>query len=136
VKPWGWTAAFIDEPSVGSTKATASQTLGVDPGQLSGLLEPCVRLVYHSELEFLSSSSTVAAKYMPSIDVVIELSADACLSHYEGFAERVYTWSLDGRRVVFPAQALRQVVSPDGVHGVFRLRFSASGQFESIERLR
>lgn len=78
----------------------------------------------------------VWAKSMPSIDVVIELSAEACLSHYEGLAERVYTWSLDGRRVVFPAQALRQVVTPDGVHGVFRLRFTATGQFESIQRLR
>lgn len=73
---------------------------------------------------------------MPSVDVVIELSAEACLSHYEGRAEQVYTRSLDGRRVVFPATALRQVVTRDGVHGIFRLRFSPMGQFETIERLR
>ncbi|MBK1703296.1 DUF2835 family protein [Halochromatium glycolicum] len=73
---------------------------------------------------------------MPNIDVVIELSAEACLAHYEGRVEQVYTWSLDGRRVVFPAAALRQVVTPEGVHGIFRLRFSATGQFEAIQRLR
>jgi hypothetical protein len=73
---------------------------------------------------------------MPSIDVVIELSAEACLAHYEGQVEQVYTWSLDGRRVVFPATALRHVVTPEGVHGIFRLRFSAAGQFEAIQRLR
>jgi len=73
---------------------------------------------------------------MPSVDVIIELSAEACLSHYEGRAEQVYTRSLDGLRVVFPATALRRVVTPDGVHGIFRLRFSPAGQFETIERLR
>ncbi len=73
---------------------------------------------------------------MPSVDVVIELSPEACLSHYEGRAEQVYTWSLDGRRVVFPATALRQVITRDGVHGIFRLRFSSAGQFETIERIR
>jgi len=73
---------------------------------------------------------------MPTIDVIIELSAEACLAHYEGRVEQVYTWSLDGRRVVFPATALRHVVAPDGVHGVFRLSFSSVGQFEAIQRLR
>lgn len=73
---------------------------------------------------------------MPSVDVIIELSPEACLSHYEGRTGQVYTWSLDGRRVVFPATALRQVVTRDGVHGIFRLRFSSAGQFETIERIR
>lgn len=73
---------------------------------------------------------------MPSVDVIIELSAEACLAHYEGRAENVYTRSLDGRSVVFPATALRQVITRDGVHGVFRLWFSPAGQFETIKRLR
>lgn len=72
---------------------------------------------------------------MPSIDVIIELSADACLAHYEGRAGRVHTRSLDGRRVIFPAEALRRVVTRDGVHGTFRLTFSAEGRFESLRPL-
>ncbi|MBK5929713.1 DUF2835 family protein [Halochromatium salexigens] len=72
---------------------------------------------------------------MPSVDVVIELSVDACQAHYEGRVEHVYTWSLDGRRVVFPATALRHVVTRDGVHGIYRLSFSSAGQFETIRRL-
>jgi hypothetical protein len=72
---------------------------------------------------------------MPTIDVIIELSADACQAHYEGRVEQVYTWSLDGRRVVFPATALRYVVTRDGVHGIYRLSFSSAGQFERIEPL-
>jgi hypothetical protein len=73
---------------------------------------------------------------MPSIDVIINLSAEDCLGYYEGQFEQVWTRSLDGRRVIFPATALRQVVAPDGVHGLFRLQFSATGQFETIHRLR
>ncbi|TFH86686.1 DUF2835 family protein [Billgrantia azerbaijanica] len=72
---------------------------------------------------------------MPTIDVVIELSAEACLAHYEGRAGRVRTRSLDGRRVVFPAEALRRVVTRDGVHGIFRLHFSTAGRFQAIVRL-
>ncbi|MFP4061811.1 MAG: DUF2835 family protein [Halochromatium sp.] len=72
---------------------------------------------------------------MPTIDVVIALSAEACRAHYEGRVDSVYTWSLDGRRVVFPATALRRVVTRDGVHGIYRLGFSSAGQFETIRRL-
>ncbi|WP_275287424.1 DUF2835 domain-containing protein [Halomonas elongata] len=72
---------------------------------------------------------------MPTIDVIIELSPDACLAHYEGRAGVVHTRSLDGRSVQFPAEALRRVVTRDGVHGVFRLYVSPEGRFEGIRRL-
>ncbi|MFG6158768.1 DUF2835 domain-containing protein [Halomonas sp. 1390] len=72
---------------------------------------------------------------MPSIDVVIELSYEACLAHYTGQVAQVQTRSLDGRRVVFPAEALRRVVTRDGVHGRFRLTFTEAGRFCAIQRL-
>lgn len=72
---------------------------------------------------------------MPSIDVVIELSYEACLAHYAGRVTRVQTRSLDGRRVAFPAEALRRVVTRDGVHGHFRLTFTEAGRFRAIRRL-
>ncbi|AMD01834.1 DUF2835 domain-containing protein [Halomonas chromatireducens] len=72
---------------------------------------------------------------MPTIDVVIELSHDACLAHYEGRVGQVHTRSLDGRKVIFPAEALRRVVTRDGVHGRFRLTFSEAGRFVSIQKL-
>lgn len=73
---------------------------------------------------------------MPSIDVTIALSAEACLAHYAGRLEAVFTRSLDGRRVCFPAAALRRVVTREGVHGTFRLWFDAEGRFRAIRRLR
>ncbi|MBW5800219.1 DUF2835 domain-containing protein [Halomonas elongata] len=72
---------------------------------------------------------------MPAIDVILELSRDACLAHYEGRAGMVHARSLDGRSVAFPAEALRRVVTRDGVHGVFRLYVSPEGRFEGIRWL-
>ncbi|PRY64410.1 uncharacterized protein DUF2835 [Vreelandella songnenensis] len=72
---------------------------------------------------------------MPSIDVIIHLSPDECLAHYEGRAANVRARSVDGRWVVFPAEAIRRVVGPSGVHGVFRLAFSDQGRFAGIEPL-
>ncbi|SFH44720.1 DUF2835 family protein [Modicisalibacter xianhensis] len=73
---------------------------------------------------------------MPSIDVDVQLSASECLRHYRGEVQQVYAYSLDGRRVLFPARALRRILRRDGVKGVFRLVFTDDGRFESIAELR
>ena len=78
---------------------------------------------------------------MPSIDVVIELSAEQCLAHYRATitladgAQHVYARSRDGRGVAFPARALRRIVGRDGVHGLYRLTFTHEGKFESLVAL-
>ena len=72
---------------------------------------------------------------MPSIDVVIRLTRDECLAHYEGRAQNVHTRSVDGRKVIFPTSALTRIVGRDGIDGVFRLHFTTAGKFESIEPL-
>lgn len=72
---------------------------------------------------------------MPTIDVVINLSYDECLAYYEGRIDNVRTRSVDGRWVIFPAEAIRRVVNRDGVRGIYRLRFSEQGRFVSINAL-
>ena len=73
---------------------------------------------------------------MHSIDIVLHLSFDECLAHYEGRIVNVRTRSVDGRWVIFPAEAIRRVVTRDGVHGVYRLTFTDEGKFVSIKPLR
>lgn len=73
---------------------------------------------------------------VPSIDIVLELTAEQCLAHYRGAAQKVHARSVGGKRVQFPAQALRRILGPDGVHGVFRLRFTEAGRFESLTPVR
>ncbi|HAA45059.1 MAG: hypothetical protein XD36_2579 [Halomonas sp. 54_146] len=72
---------------------------------------------------------------MPTIDVVIELTYEECLAHYEGRIANLRARSLDGRWVIFPAEAIRRVVERQGVHGVYRLNFSEQGRFISITLL-
>ncbi|MGP8289656.1 DUF2835 family protein [Vreelandella zhanjiangensis] len=72
---------------------------------------------------------------MPSIDVILHLSPDECLAHYEGRVANVRARSVDGRWVVFPADVIRRIVGQNGVHGVFRLIFSGEGRFVSIQPL-
>ncbi|WP_163649445.1 DUF2835 domain-containing protein [Modicisalibacter sp. 'Wilcox'] len=69
---------------------------------------------------------------MPSVDIFLELSAQACLAHYRGAAQVVHARSVDGRRVAFPARALRHIVTRDGVHGRYRLFFTPEGRFQSL----
>ncbi|WP_188639994.1 DUF2835 family protein [Vreelandella lutescens] len=69
---------------------------------------------------------------MHSIDVILHLSVTECLAYYEGHYDNVRTRSVDGRWVVFPAQALHRVVGQEGVHGVFRITFTDQGRFHNI----
>lgn len=69
---------------------------------------------------------------MHTIDVVINLTYEECLAHYEGRVANVRTRSVDGRWVIFPAEAIRRIVSREGVSGIYRLSFSEQGRFISI----
>ncbi|MCT8469809.1 DUF2835 domain-containing protein [Chromohalobacter canadensis] len=73
---------------------------------------------------------------MPSLDIMLDLSLETCRYHYEGAMQTVIATSVDGRRVSFPATALRRIVTPDGAHGVFRLTFSEEGKFMSMVAVR
>ncbi|GHB18064.1 DUF2835 family protein [Salinicola rhizosphaerae] len=72
---------------------------------------------------------------MPSVDLRLDLSLAQCQHYYGGSAEVIHARALDGRRVQFPARALHRIIQRDGVHGVFRLHFSDSGRFITIEAL-
>jgi len=67
---------------------------------------------------------------MPSIDIKLHLSYDECLAHYEGRIGNVRTRSLDGRWVIFPAEAIRRVVSRDGT-GLFGCIFPTRGSLSA-----
>jgi len=76
------------------------------------------------------------APVMPSLDIMLDLSLETCRYHYEGAMHTVIATSVDGRRVSFPATALRRIVTPEGARGVFRLTFSEEGKFVSMVAVR
>lgn len=72
---------------------------------------------------------------LKQIVVDLQISEDEYLRVYRGQARSVLAQSIDGRRVRFPANILQSFVTRSGIHGRFRIRFDAGGQFESIEKL-
>lgn len=65
----------------------------------------------------------------------LEIRGEDLLRFYRGEASSVHVTADDGRRVRFPAGALRPYVEPDGVRGLFLLRFDARGRMLGLDRL-
>ncbi|MEN8168386.1 MAG: DUF2835 domain-containing protein [Pseudomonadota bacterium] len=65
----------------------------------------------------------------------LNLSADRYLSHYQGHARSVSVVADDGRRVEFPANALRPFVTKQGVQGYFELLIDDNNRLQRLERL-
>ena len=68
------------------------------------------------------------------IYVSLNISSDEITRWYAGEAHIVHAKSVDGRRVHFPANILRQFVTHQGVQGLFRISYSAEGKFIGITR--
>tara|TARA_Y100000588_G_scaffold339404_1_gene382066 strand:- start:16 stop:240 length:225 start_codon:yes stop_codon:yes gene_type:complete len=70
-----------------------------------------------------------------AIVVDLSISADDYLRYYSGSVKHVVATTTDGRNARFPANVLQKVVDHNGIYGRFRIHFSDSGKFLSIERL-
>ena len=70
-----------------------------------------------------------------SIRFSLDLSADRYLRYYRGRASSVSVVAEDGRRIEFPAGALRPFVTREGVQGRFEMLIDAHNRLLRIERL-
>ena len=65
----------------------------------------------------------------------LSISAAEYVDFYRGEVNSVLVTARDGRRVRFPAGALRRFVTAEGIHGEFRLRFDGRGRMAGLDRL-
>jgi len=65
----------------------------------------------------------------------LAISSDAFLAVYKGHAKNISTIALDGRRVEFAAEKIRQFLSHEGIFGVFEMEIDEENRFLSIKRL-
>ena len=72
---------------------------------------------------------------MPELEFTLHFTPDDVLRYYRGTARQVIATLDDGRTLQFPASALQKVVTENGVHGRFRLRFDANNKFIGLERV-
>lgn len=66
----------------------------------------------------------------------LSIPAEEYLSYYKGSARWVQVISSDGRRVRFPASALRPFVDEDGVDGTFEMMVDENHKLVKLRRLR
>ena len=73
---------------------------------------------------------------MNELIVDLNISPEEYQRMYRGEVSKVLARTLDGRRVQFPADILRSVVSRTGIKGRFSIQYDAQGRFSKIIRLR
>ena len=75
------------------------------------------------------------ARSSSSIRLRLSISAEKFLQYYSGSVKAVSAIALDGRRVEFPASALRPHVEHDGIQGLFNLQFGPDHKLIGLTRI-
>lgn len=70
---------------------------------------------------------------MPALEIDLNLKPHQVLAYYRGQAQAVQARAITGQLVQFPAAALRRHVTPDGIHGRFRIEFDENYKFVGLE---
>lgn len=65
----------------------------------------------------------------------LDISSDQFLAVYKGHAKNISTIAMDGRRIEFAAEKIRQYLTHEGIRGVFEMEISQDNRFLSIKRL-
>lgn len=65
----------------------------------------------------------------------LSLSSEKYLRYYQGQASSIQVWSLDNKRIRFPASAIRQFLMHDGIHGVFEIRFDKNNKLIEVVKI-
>ncbi len=73
---------------------------------------------------------------MGSITVTLAINTQEFARLYRGHARDVICTARDGRTVQFPANVLRQFLTHTGVHGEFKISFSADNKFSKVEKIK
>ena len=73
---------------------------------------------------------------MASITVTLAISSQEYSRLYKGQARHVICTSQDGRTVQFPAAALRQFLTHDGIYGEFNISFTSENKLKNITKNR
>ena len=72
---------------------------------------------------------------MKSMRFSLNISAEQYQRYYQGSATSVVVTAEDGRSLKFPASALQQFITHEGISGHFEIRFDDQNKLESVIRL-
>ena len=72
---------------------------------------------------------------MSQVIVSLSISADEYVKLYQGTARSVYTETLEGRSIRFPANILQPFITREGIRGTFAIYFDRDNRFKKIEAI-
>ncbi|MGB5257367.1 MAG: DUF2835 domain-containing protein [Woeseiaceae bacterium] len=70
-----------------------------------------------------------------SIRFRLAISAEEYLAYYQGSAKAVVVRSQDNRTIRFPASAIRQFVTHDGIFGDFEITFDENNKLIAVQSI-
>ena len=70
-----------------------------------------------------------------SIRFKIALSSEKYQAYYKGKAQSIQAVSLDNKKVRFPANAIRNYLTHDGIHGLFEIQFDENNKLIKVEKI-
>lgn len=76
-----------------------------------------------------------AKNHSSSIRFRLAISAEEYLAYYQGSAQVVVARSDDNKTVQFPASAIREFVTHEGVFGYFEIAFDENNKLIAIQRI-
>lgn len=66
----------------------------------------------------------------------LALSSEKYLAYYQGIAQNIQVYSLDNKRLRFPANAIRKFLTHDGIYGLFEIQFDENNKLLNIDKIR
>jgi len=72
---------------------------------------------------------------MTSMRFSLNISAEQYERYYQGSARSVIVTTEDGRTLKFPANALQQFVTHEGIHGHFEILFDHNNKLSKVQRI-
>ncbi len=65
----------------------------------------------------------------------LSLSAEKYLAYYKGKAHSIMVRSVDNKRIRFPANAIRNFLTHEGIYGLFEIQFDENNKLVGIEKI-
>ncbi len=64
----------------------------------------------------------------------LSLSAEKYLAYYKAKAKSIAVRSIDNKNIIFPANAVRQYLTHDGIYGLFEIEFDENNKLIKIKK--
>jgi adenine deaminase len=70
-----------------------------------------------------------------AVQFYLSLTSERYMAYYKGKASSIQTRSIDNKTIRFPANAIREFLTHDGIHGLFEIQFDKNNKLIKIEKI-